>query len=115
MATAQALAGGQPAGAAQPEHGSAPANAFSSNVLITAKNVKIVDHLSNLYAHLLENHYIDCLVGFDPTTLNVFSRDVLRRIREGDPAWEQMVPAPVVAAIKKRRLFDYAPPPGAVA
>src|SRR6202142_396419 len=37
-------------------------NAFSSGVLINAKNVKIVDHLSNLYAHLLENHYIDCIV-----------------------------------------------------
>jgi hypothetical protein len=35
------------------------------SVLINAKNVKIVDHLSNLYAHLLENHYIDCIVGFD--------------------------------------------------
>jgi hypothetical protein len=102
-------------GAAHPEADSGGGNAFSSHVLITAKNVKIVDHLSNLYAHLLENHYIDCLVGFDPATLNVFSRDVLRRIREGDPTWEQMVPAPVVAAIKKRRLFDYVPPPGAAA
>ena len=45
-------------------HGS-PGNAFSASVLINAKNVKIVDHLSNLYAHLLENHYIDCIVGFD--------------------------------------------------
>jgi hypothetical protein len=85
-------------------------HAFSSNVLITAKNVHIVDHLRNLYDHLMENHYIDCIVGFDRNILNVFSRDVLRRIKENDPTWEQMVPAAVAAAIKKRRLFGYVAP-----
>jgi hypothetical protein len=91
-------------------HGS-PSNAFSSNVLINAKNVKIVDHLSNLYAHLLENHYIDCIVGYDPDILNIFSRDVLRRIRDKDPKWETMVPKPVAEAIKRRGLFGFAEHP----
>ena len=86
-------------------------NAFSSNVLINAKNVKIVDHLSNLYAHLLENHYIDSIVGFDSDILGIFSRDVLRRIHEKDASWETMVPAPVVEAIKRRGLFGCAGQP----
>jgi hypothetical protein len=90
--------------------GSIATHAFASNVLITAKNVHVTDHLSNLYAHLLENHYIDCIVGFDRDILGIFSRDVLRRIREGDPSWEPMVPGPVATAIKKRKLFGYAPP-----
>jgi len=85
--------------------------ALTTNVLINAKNVKIVDHLSNLYAHLLENHYIDCIVGFDPDILNIFSRDVLRRIKERDPSWEKMVPSPVVEAIKRRGLFGYTEAP----
>jgi hypothetical protein len=95
----------------QPSGGSNTTNAFSSNVLINAKNVKIVDHLSNLYAHLLENHYIDCIVGFDVDILGVFSRDVLRRIKEKDVTWETMVPAPVVEAIKRRGLFGFAEQP----
>jgi hypothetical protein len=86
-------------------------NAFSSNVLITSKNVKIEDHLSNLYAHLLENHYIDSIVGFNPEILNIFSRDVLRRIHEKDPTWEDMVPTPVAVAIKRRGLFGYSDNP----
>ena len=45
----------------------------------------MVDNLRNLYDHLLENHYIDCIVGFNPEILSIFSRDVLRRIKEGDP------------------------------
>jgi hypothetical protein len=84
-------------------------HAFASAVLINAKNVQITEHLRNLYAHLLEAHYIDCIVGFDPTILHIFSRDVLRRIKEGDPTWERMVPDVVVAAIKKRGLFGCSP------
>ena len=88
----------------------AQARSFAANVLITAKNVQVVDHLRNLYNHLLENHYIDMIVGFDTSILHIFSRDVLRRIKEQDPKWEEMVPATVAAAIKKRRLFGYTPP-----
>jgi hypothetical protein len=87
------------------------ANTFASSVLINAKNVQVVDHLRNLYNHLLENHYIECIVGFDTDILHIFSRDVLRRIKEKDMSWEQMVPSSVVAAIKKRRLFGYQPQP----
>jgi hypothetical protein len=87
--------------------GSHVAHAFASSVLITAKNVHVADHLRNLYDHLLENHYIDCIVGFDRDVLSIFSRDVLGRIRDRDPSWEQMVPPSVAAAIKRRRLFGY--------
>jgi len=83
---------------------------FAASVLITAKNLQVEDHLSNLYAHLLENHYIECIVGYDKSILNVFSRDVLQRIQNHDVTWETMVPEPVAAAIKKRGLFGYIAP-----
>jgi hypothetical protein len=95
------------------EPGSHIGHAFASNVLITAKNVHVADHLRNLYDHLLENHYIDTIVGFDREVLGIFSRDVLRRIRDHDPSWEQLVPPTVAAAIKRRRLFGYNEPPTA--
>jgi hypothetical protein len=91
--------------------GSVAGHAFSANVLITAKNVHITPHLRNLYDHLMENHYIDCIVGFDRDALGVFSRDVMTRIRERDPSWEKMVPPTVAAAIKRRRLFGYVEAP----
>ncbi|MBL9209383.1 MAG: TonB-dependent receptor [Opitutaceae bacterium] len=91
--------------------GSHVAHAFAANVLITARNVQVANHLRNLYDHLLENHYIDCIVGFDREVLGTFSRDVLSRIRDRDPTWEKLVPASVATAIKKRRLFGYSEPP----
>jgi hypothetical protein len=93
--------------------GSPAGHAFAASVMINAKNVQVSDNLRNLYAHLLENHYIDSLFGFNPDILNVFSRDVLRRIKESDPTWEKMVPEPVVAAIKRRGLFGYTGPAAA--
>lgn len=81
---------------------------FAKDVLITARNVQVAPHLRNLYEHLLENHYLECIVGFDRGILNIFSRDVLERIRQHDTSWETMVPAPVAAAIKKRGLFGHA-------
>ena len=82
---------------------------FAKDVLITARNVQVAPHLRNLYEHLLENHYLECIVGFDRDILNIFSRDVLDRIRAKDASWEKMVPAPVAAAIKKRGLFGCGP------
>jgi hypothetical protein len=87
------------------------AHSFASGVLISAKNVQVTEHLRNLYAHLLENHYIDCIVGFDPGILHIFSRDVLQRIQDKDDSWEKMVPDVVANAIKTRRLFGCSPAP----
>ena len=87
---------GMPAPAAAP---------VGQDVRITARNVQVVPHLRNLYEHLLENHYLECITGFNRDILNIFSRDVLERIRNGDPSWQEMVPAPVAAAIITRGLF----------
>ena len=50
-------------------------------------------------------------MGFDADTLHIFSRDVLRLIKEKDAAWETMVPKPVAEAIKRRGLFGYSEHP----
>ena len=97
------LATGNPAGGKSPTG----ENSFASNVLITARNAKVSDHLRSLYEHLLQNNYLECITGYDPTVLNTFSRDVLYRIQHNDPTWERMVPYPVADAIKRLRLFGY--------
>lgn len=78
---------------------------FAANAVITARSLQVADHLRNLYAHLLENHYIDCITGYNEDHLSIFSRDVLQRMKQGDPSWETMVPRKVVEIIKERHLF----------
>ena len=107
------LDGGHHAPTAPGAEGTAPrvhaigASPFAQEVLITARNVQVAPNLRSLYEHLQENRYLDCIIGFNRDILNIFSRDVLERIRAGDARWETMVPAPVVAAIKKRGLFGF--------
>jgi hypothetical protein len=84
-----------------------PAVSHGPNVLINAKNLRIVDHLASLYAFLLENHCIECIVGFDSNILSIFSRDALRSIKDNNRGWEGMVPVPVANAIKRWGLFGY--------
>ena len=85
-------------------------HAFSANVLINARNVHVPANLQNLYAHLVENDYIDSIVGFDQDILGINSRDVLRRIKDNDMTWQDMVPTQVADAIKARGLFGYQAP-----
>src|SRR6202047_1368164 len=85
-----------------------PVHSSASNILINAKNVRIPDHLANRYAHLIENRYIESIVGFDVMFFSIFSREVLKLIKKGELIWEKMVPGPVAEAIKRRGLFGYA-------
>ncbi|HTB64280.1 MAG TPA: TonB-dependent receptor [Opitutales bacterium] len=77
--------------------------------LITAQNLQVKIHLRNLYAYLLENHYIEPLLGFHSENLGIFSRDVLKKISDGDPSWEKLVPAQAAVIIKDRHLWGYKP------
>ena len=90
------------------------AQSAAPNILITARNVRVADHLASLYAHLLDNHFIDNIVGFDANILGIFSRDALRKIRAHDRRWEDMVPRPVANAIKRRGLFGHGTSPASI-
>jgi hypothetical protein len=80
---------------------------LANDVWVNAINLQVQMHLRNLYAHLLENHYIAQIVGYDSSIMEIFSRDVLTKIQAGIPGWESMVPESAAAAIKEKRLFGY--------
>ncbi|MBV8587576.1 MAG: TonB-dependent receptor [Verrucomicrobia bacterium] len=87
---------------AHPERGRA------AEAWITAANLQVEMNLRNLYAHLLENHYLAPIVGFDPSTMEFFSRDILAKIHRGESGWERGVPPKVAELIKERKLFGLA-------
>ena len=75
--------------------------------LTTVQKLKVEPHLRNLYAHLVENGYIESIDFYDKNFLHIFSRDVLAKIAEHDPSWEEMVPPEVAEIIKARHFFGY--------
>jgi len=78
----------------------------STGLLNTVQNIRMPGALHSLYTHLVERGRIKQLDNFDETLLHIFSRDVLRRIKD-DEAWESMVPSEIAEVIKRRRLFGY--------
>jgi hypothetical protein len=75
--------------------------------LSTVENMQMAGDLHNLYRHLVDRGRIRQLDNFDESVLHIFSRDVLRRIKDNDPSWETMVPPQIAELIKDRRYFGY--------
>ncbi len=84
-----------------------PTNSFAKDVLITADNLKVESHLRHLYAHLLENHFIEPVLGYNMDFLDIFSRRIHNQIQSGDPTWETAVPTEVADTIKKRGFWGW--------
>ena len=78
--------------------------------LVTSENIHMPDELKNLYRHLVDRGRIRQLDNFDRSVLHIFSRDVLRRIKEQDASWEEMVPPEIAETIKARRFFGWREP-----
>jgi len=73
--------------------------------ITTVQNLQMPDEMQGLYSHLVEGGKIKQLDNFDEGVLHIFSRDVLRRIKDNDSSWEGMVPKEIAEVIKHRRFF----------
>ncbi len=80
--------------------------------LKTVENLEIPGTQHNLFRHLVERGRIKQLDNIDESVLHIFSRDVLKRIKENDASWEDMVPPEVAQMVKERQLFGYRNPEG---
>ncbi len=82
-----------------------------SGKLTTVGNMEVAPHLKHLYAHIVENKFVEDIRNYTPSYLSIYSGDVLKKIENGDASWEKCVPAPVAEVIKKKRLFGYGQAP----
>jgi hypothetical protein len=87
-----------------------PLKEVSTGKLTTVSNLQMPGNVDSLYAHLVERGRIKQLDNVDEGVLHIFSRDVLKRIKEHDAAWESMVPPEIAEVIKKRQYFGYREP-----
>lgn len=85
-----------------------PLRKHENDDLATIHTVEVAPSLKKLYGYLAERGSFVELDNFNPQYLDIFSRDVLKRIGEGDSTWESMVPEGVATLIKKRGFFGCA-------
>jgi len=82
----------------------------ATGTIKTVENTAIPAAQHHLFRHLVGQGRIKPLDNFDESVLHIFSRDVLKRIKENDAAWEHMVPPEVAEMVKHRQLFGYRDP-----
>ncbi len=75
--------------------------------LVTVQNLQVAADLRKLYEYLVDRGCIEQLQNYNPECLSIFSREILKRIKEGDATWEKMVPHQVGEMIKRHGYFGF--------
>ena len=81
---------------------------YQSNIkekLLNSTNIPIHPRAKSIYKYLFDNKRIEDL-DYNPDILNIYSRDVLKKIKSCEEGtWEHMVPEGVSQIIKEKSLF----------
>ena len=75
--------------------------------LTTVENLEVAPHLRHLYAHLVENKFIQNIAGYNPDALKIYAGDLLAKIHSGDENLSRFIPPPIFEAIKAKKLFGW--------
>ncbi len=78
-----------------------------TGVLTTVENMAVAPHLRHLYAHLVENKFIENITGYNADALKIYSSNVLEKIHAGDEALAKLIPPPIFEVIKAKKLFGW--------
>ncbi len=75
--------------------------------LTTVQNLEVAPNLRHLYAHLVENKFIEDITDYNVGYLSVYALDAREKIRAGSDDLAQLVPAPAFEVIKAKKLFGW--------
>ncbi|MGB0837283.1 MAG: TonB-dependent receptor [Flavobacteriaceae bacterium] len=75
--------------------------------LITSENLEVHPRMKELYKFFKHNGKLIDITGYDEGNLDVFSRKILKMIKNGQEGWEEMLPEGIADIIKNEKLFGY--------
>jgi len=78
-----------------------------SGKLITVDNLEVAPNLRHLYAHLVENKFIENITNFNADALKIYSGEVLAKIHSGDESLTRLIPPQIFEVIKAKKLFGW--------
>src|SRR5690606_33068273 len=73
--------------------------------IMTSNNMKVHPRMKELYKFFKYNGKVMDIIDYDPEVLDVFSRDVLKKISNGEQGWEDLLPEGTAKIIKDKHLF----------
>ena len=84
----------------------------TSQLPITADDFRVTPKLQHLYNYLVESGHIQPIRRYKSEYLSIYSHDVYRKLKEGDPTWVDDVPPNVALLICQLHLLGYDPNKG---
>ena len=75
--------------------------------LTTVENLEVAPNLRHLYAHLVENKFIEGIASYNADALKIYSGEVLAKIHSGDEALSKLIPPQIFEIIKAKKLFGW--------
>ena len=75
--------------------------------LITIENMEVAPSLRHLYAHLVENKFIENITTYNPDALKIYSGEVLAKIHSADESLSKLIPPQIFEVIKAKKLFGW--------
>ena len=76
------------------------------DTIIDSTNLKLEDNMKEFYKYFKVNNKIRDL-EFNKDFLNIFSKDVLKQIKNNTPGWEDKLPEGASDLIIKKKMFGY--------
>ncbi|MDT0607416.1 TonB-dependent receptor [Croceitalea rosinachiae] len=82
-----------------------PMKDANTGQIMTSNNVKVHPRMKELYKFFKYNNKVMDIIDYDPDIMDIFSREVLKRITNGEKGWEEMLPEGISEIIKEKNLF----------
>jgi len=73
--------------------------------IMTSNNVKVHPRMKELYKFFKYNGKVMDIFDYDPDILHIFSRDVLKKLTNGEDGWQEMLPEGIAEIITRKELF----------
>ena len=75
--------------------------------VVDSQNLKVHPRMKELYKFFAYNGKVMDIVDYDRKNLKIFSREVLKKINNGENGWEEMLPQGIAELIKEHHLFGF--------
>ncbi len=75
--------------------------------ITNSENLKVHPRMKELYKFFKYNGKVTDITDYNPNFLNIFSRDILAKIENGEEGWEDSLPSGIADIIKNNKFFGY--------
>lgn len=82
-----------------------PMKKSDTGEVLTSNNIKVHPRMKELYKFFKYNGKVMDIIDYDPEIMHIFSRDVLKKIQNGESGWEEMLPEGIAEMIKENKMF----------